>query len=97
MPIKNWRYVRKGAVNRGGAEVSASALLGILGMSCETCARRVQDSLIACPGVQSVDIDLPHGLVKVDYDPRRTECKKRLEAVAGAGSRDEPTYYAFLL
>lgn len=64
---------------------SAFVLLGITGMGCPTCATRVRNSLLSRPGVVQVEIDLLHGLAKVNYDPARTADRQLLEAVAEAG------------
>ncbi|NIN63291.1 MAG: hypothetical protein GTO63_00950, partial [Anaerolineae bacterium] len=64
---------------------SARALLGVMGMGCPSCATRVRNSLLSYPGVLQVEIELPYGLARVDYDPARTGERALLDAVAAAG------------
>jgi copper chaperone CopZ len=75
---------------------SARALLGVMGMSCPSCATRVRNSLLSYPGVLQVEIELSYGLARVDYDRARTSERALLDAVVTAGD-GRHTYQAVLI
>ena len=43
--------------------------LPIEGMTCDNCARSVERTLSAVPGVTQVKVDLGHSAADVEYDP----------------------------
>jgi copper chaperone CopZ len=77
-------------------ERSATALLGVTGMGCPTCATRVRNSLLSRPGVVWAEIDLVRGLARVHYDPDKIEKEELLQAVAEAGGDGRHRYQAML-
>ncbi len=87
--------IRK-VVDPQALEGSATALLGIMGMGCPNCANRVRNSLLSLPGVLRAEIDLSHGLARVDFDPGSAGHRDLLDAVAAAGD-DRHTYEALLI
>ena len=77
-------------------ERSVTAMLGVVGMGCPTCATRVRNGLLSWPAVLQVEIDLEHGLARIRYEPDQTSCGDLLKAVAAAGD-DRHAYRAILL
>jgi len=63
--------------------------LGIEGMTCGSCQRRVEHALRGVPGVVDATVDLASGAASVRYEPSRTSATDVFRAVRGAGY--EPT------
>ena len=55
------------------------------GMMCSFCTMSVEKALGRMPGVNSVQINLVHGLILVDRDPRRITTEELERAVEGLG------------
>jgi copper chaperone CopZ len=47
--------------------------LRLEGLSCPTCASKVQDALTKKAGVQEANVNFPSGRVQVKYDPAQVE------------------------
>ena len=76
---------------------SETTMLQVTGMCCQTCATRVRNSLLSCPGVVQAQIDLYAGMALVHYDARQIEPQDLLPAVAVAGGDSHHVYRASIL
>ncbi len=59
--------------------------LPVLGMTCGNCARSVERTLAATPGVSKAAVDLPGASATVEYDPARTSPEALANAVRDLG------------
>ncbi len=64
---------------------SEVAVIDVHGMTCEHCARRVQQALAAAPGVASAAVDLARGEAHVTYDAAAVSIARLMQAVNAAG------------
>lgn len=71
------------AVEAAAAE-STHVILPIEGMTCATCAGRVEKALRALPGVQAA-VNLSNDQADVQFDPTRVAPAALAEAVGRAG------------
>lgn len=70
---------------RFDASANTYAVLKASGMTCGSCSGKVEKALRNKPGVSSVRVDLPSGLVLVGYDGRVLEARMLAEDVSKAG------------
>ncbi len=64
----------------------------VRGMTCSSCALRVEKALLAVAGVQRVRVSLASSLATVDFDPDHGDIRKLREAISAAGySADQGT------
>ena len=61
------------------------SVIGITGLHCASCVRRVEEALAAVPGVSSARADLVSRGVTVDYDPAATSPGALERAIESAG------------
>lgn len=66
------------------------AVLEIEGMTCASCARRVEDTLRKTKGVASVNVSLPAEKAFVEYDPNVTNVDSLIKAVDSTGYSATP-------
>ena len=59
--------------------------LNVTGMTCMGCVNSVKKLLSVLDGVQSVEVDLASGQVKVGYDATRCTPAAMREAIEGGG------------
>src|SRR5205085_11143 len=59
--------------------------LAVTGMTCAACARRVERGLSKTPGVGAAHVNFATARATVEYDPRRTDVRRLVEAVEGVG------------
>lgn len=59
--------------------------IGISGMTCGSCQRRVQHALRGVAGVTEASVDLVRGTATVRFDPSRLRSGALAEAVRAAG------------
>jgi copper chaperone CopZ len=59
--------------------------LPVLGMTCNNCARTVQRTLAAVPGVTKVEVDLKGASARVEYDAGLVTREKLAAAVRDVG------------
>lgn len=79
---------------RKAPDRTETALLGVAGMGCVNCANRVHNGLVRVPGVLHVKVELAIGVVRIEYDPDRTELATMLAAVGEAGRSSGHRYRA---
>lgn len=70
---------------RFDASANTYAVLKASGMTCSSCSGKVEKALRNKPGVSSVRVDVPSGLVLVGYDGRVVEARMLAEDVSKAG------------
>ena len=63
----------------------ATASFIVEGMSCDGCVSAIRRALAAVDGVQSTDVNLATGEVKVEYDHPRAVTSSVHNAIRGAG------------
>jgi Cu+-exporting ATPase len=68
-------------MSEGRAKIS----LPVSGMTCATCARRVEKALAGTDGVRAVNVNLAAEKATVDYDPASVGPARLVGAVEGAG------------
>lgn len=66
-------------------------VLDVMGMTCPSCVRHVNEALADLDGVNKVDVRLRDGKVVVQYDPERVETSALLEALRDAGYESTPS------
>lgn len=67
------------------ASVNSVAVLRTQGMTCGSCAVRIEDALKGAKGVSSVQVDVNEGQVVVGYDSSQTKPEAIAERVTGSG------------
>ena len=70
---------------RFDASANTYAVLKASGMTCSSCSGKVEQALRNKPGVSSVRVDVPNGLVLVGYDGRVVEARMLAEDVSRVG------------
>jgi Cu+-exporting ATPase len=59
--------------------------LNLTGMSCASCANRIESILQNLPGVEHAGVNFAAGKAYVDYDPKHTDTSAMIKAVEDAG------------
>lgn len=75
--------------NVRGAETFETREMGIAGMTCDHCARRVETALRGVTGVKDVRVERAAARAVITFDPARTNVPALHDAVSRAGY--EPT------
>jgi len=75
----------------------AAARIGIGGLHCDACARRVEAQLASLPGVSAARVRRALGLALVLYDPTVATEDDLLAAVARAADGTPQEYHAVVL
>jgi Cu+-exporting ATPase len=65
-------------------EARAQLRLPVEGMTCATCAGRIETALAKLPGVEA-QVNLANDEAWIDYDPARTSPRQLAEAIEDAG------------
>ncbi|HMW17773.1 MAG TPA: heavy-metal-associated domain-containing protein [Accumulibacter sp.] len=60
-------------------------VLGVAGMSCQSCVKSVTTVLTELPGVAEVDVSLPAAQATIVYDPSQTSVADLQQVIADAG------------
>src|SRR6185369_3291679 len=91
-PVTVWRTVAKfSAVRQKGAwahhidMATQNLQLAVRGMTCGSCARTVERTLTATPGVTKASVDLPSASATVEYDANLVKPEVLAEAVRDLG------------
>jgi len=63
--------------------------IGVYGMTCGHCQKRVADAISSLEGVESVEVDLESESVTVSFDPQKTNLDNIKEAIQKAGYSTE--------
>ena len=64
---------------------SQHTTLTVLGMTCGSCVRHVDDALRGLDGVVAVDVKLRDGLALIEHDPGRASVDTMIAALDVAG------------
>ncbi len=59
--------------------------LQVSGMSCQHCVKSVEDSVMALPGIEKVEVSLENNSVDVAYDSSAVEVSQIAEAIEDQG------------
>jgi copper chaperone len=62
-----------------------TAVLTVIGMTCNGCVRSVTGVLKSVAGVDAAEVSLEHGEARVTYDPARATTAQLKEAIENAG------------
>ncbi len=66
-------------------EISETREIGITGMTCDNCVRRVERALRAVPGVKQVKVDRAAARATVTFDTARTNIPALHDALLKSG------------
>jgi len=80
--VENFLKVIRGEGFEAG---STCVILGIRGMHCASCVTKIEDSLMATPGVVSASVNLAAESASVEYLPGLTEMERLKNAVKATG------------
>ncbi|RBP05333.1 Cu+-exporting ATPase [Rossellomorea aquimaris] len=77
-------------------EADEQSSLGIIGMTCASCATRIEKNLLKLDGVNKVNVNLANDKVSVAYDPSQTSFESIIDRIEKTGYevRDEKTTLA---
>src|SRR4051794_24930608 len=67
------------------ARVTDTATIGIAGMTCDHCVRKVESALRDLPGVKEVAVDRAKAIAKVTYDDSATNVPAMHDALLRSG------------
>ncbi len=70
--------------------VSETITLGIAGMTCENCVRRVEKALRALAGVSEVSVDRAAAVAKVTFDRSKVDVPAMHDALLKSGYKAVP-------
>ncbi len=71
--------------------VTDTTTIGIAGMTCDNCVRKVERALRALPGIKEVTVDRAAALAKVAYDSSAVDVPAMHDALLKSGYRPVPT------
>jgi copper chaperone CopZ len=60
------------------------------GMSCDSCAERVEKAVRQLPGISSVQVDLPSGSVAIEHEPEKAAPEQIRQQIVAAGYAANP-------
>ena len=77
-------------------EADEQSSLGIIGMTCASCATRIEKNIFKLDGVSKVNVNLANDKVSVAYDPSQTSIESIIDRIEKTGYevRDEKTTLA---
>ncbi len=73
------------AQNRAREEVLETRDIGIAGMTCDNCVRKVEKTLRSRDGVKEVRVDRVAGIATVTFDTKRTDIPALHDALLQSG------------
>ena len=76
--------------NVAGTSTLETHDIGISGMTCDNCVRRVETALRNVNGVKEVRVDLPAALATVTFDAAKTHIPELHDAILKSGYRPSP-------
>ena len=79
-PLHGGRHTRSTPDGRG-----ERVDLPITGMTCASCARRIEQNLAKAPGVRRAGVNLATSRATVEYDPNHTGVRQLMDAVKATG------------
>lgn len=72
------------------ARVTDTITLGIAGMTCDNCVRKVEGALRGLPGVKEVTVDRAKAIAKVTYDDTQVNVPAMHDALLKSGYKPVP-------
>jgi copper chaperone CopZ len=72
------------------ARVTETATIGIAGMTCDNCVRRVEHALRSLPGIKELTVDRPNALARVTFDGSVVDVPAMHDALLKSGYRPVP-------
>lgn len=72
------------------ARVTDEATIGIAGMTCDNCVRKVERALRGLPGIKELSVDRQRGLVRVVYDGSMVNTPAMQGALLKSGYKPVP-------
>jgi len=76
--------------NVAGTSTLETHDIGISGMTCDNCVRRVETALRNVNGVKEVRVDRPAALATVTFDAAKTHIPELHDAILKSGYRPSP-------
>jgi len=76
--------------NIAGTSTLETQDIGISGMTCDNCVRRVEKALRGVNGVKDVHVDLKGALATVTFDTTKTHMPEMQDALLKSGYRPSP-------
>ncbi len=76
--------------NIAGTSTLETHDIGISGMTCDNCVRRVEKALRSVNGVTEVSVDRPAALATVTFDTTKTHIPELHDALLKSGYRPSP-------
>lgn len=70
--------------------VTESATIGIAGMTCDNCVRRVEKALRALPGIKELSVDRAGAVARVTFDRSKVDVPAMHDALLKSGYRPVP-------
>lgn len=74
-----------------------AAFLGVSGMGCARCAKRVRHGLLSVKGVLYADVHLANKVATVAYDPKSVTLTRLVTAIHESGNDGRHEYCAHLM
>ncbi|MGB8344063.1 MAG: heavy metal translocating P-type ATPase, partial [Ktedonobacteraceae bacterium] len=71
-------------------EAECSATLALEGMTCASCAMRIEKGLKKLPGILDVSVNLATERASISYDPTRTDLEQMVQKVEAVGYKATP-------
>ena len=65
--------------------VTQNVTIGIAGMTCDNCVRKVEHTLKGLPGVKEVQVDRAAALARVTYDDTQVDVPRMHDALLRSG------------
>ncbi|HWD91100.1 MAG TPA: heavy-metal-associated domain-containing protein [Verrucomicrobiae bacterium] len=76
--------------NVAGTSTMETQDIGIAGMTCDNCVRRVEKALRGVKGVTEVRVDRPGAMATVTFDTTKTHIPELHDALLKSGYRPSP-------
>jgi copper chaperone CopZ len=76
--------------NVAGTSTMETQDIGISGMTCDNCVRRVEEALRGVKGVTEVRVDRPGAMATVTFDTTKTHIPELHDALLKSGYRPSP-------
>src|SRR5579859_314408 len=75
---------------QAGSQGEGQATLALEGMTCASCAMRIEKGLKKVPGVKDASVNLATERASVTYDPARTNVEQMVQKVEAVGYKATP-------
>ena len=72
------------------ARVTDEAIIGIAGMTCDNCVRKVERALRSLPGIKELTVDRHRALARVVYDSTAVDVPAMHDALLKSGYKPVP-------